>query len=74
MRLSVSRSGYDDLNTLVIPEKAAIAAYHLSVLAPIGIAIFECYVGDKVRWPMRGAFQIHIKDVLHQPERGGVVP
>ncbi|PAY16142.1 transcription elongation factor GreAB [Rhodopirellula sp. SM50] len=59
--------------TLVYPEDANIAEGRLSILAPIGIAIFGDRVGNRVRWAVpAGKRNMRIDDVIYQPERDAV--
>jgi len=65
-------SGETETYTLVYPERAAIDANRLSVLAPIGTAILGCRVGDvvKVKTPS-GVRRIRVEEIHFQPERAG---
>lgn len=60
--------------TLVYPADADIAAGKLSVLAPVGTAILGYRVGDRVQWEVPGGMiRFRIEELIHQPERDGVV-
>jgi regulator of nucleoside diphosphate kinase len=63
-------SGEVETYTLVYPERADIARNCISILAPIGTAIFGCQAGDvvKVKTPS-GVRHIRIEEILFQPER-----
>ncbi len=72
MELRDLESGETETYTLVYPERANVAANWISVLAPIGIAILGCRVGDvvKVRTPS-GVRRVRVEDIHFQPERAG---
>lgn len=73
VRLSDSRSSYEDSYTLVDPDDVS-AEDDLSVLVPVGTAILGYRVGDNVRWPVPGGTaQFRINELVFQPERDGVV-
>lgn len=56
--------------TLVLPERANIAANKLSILAPVGTAILGYRVGDVVRWKVPSGWRcLKVEAVLHQPQR-----
>jgi regulator of nucleoside diphosphate kinase len=56
--------------TLVYPDRADIANYKLSVLAPIGTAILGYRVGDEFRWRVpQGWRNLKVEQVIYQPER-----
>lgn len=56
--------------TLVLPERANIAASKLSILAPVGTAILGYRVGDVVRWKVPSGWRcLKVEAVLHQPLR-----
>jgi regulator of nucleoside diphosphate kinase len=60
----------DEIYTLVYPDQADINNGKLSILTPIGTAIFGCRVGDEVSGY---ASRMLIKEILFQPERAGVL-
>jgi regulator of nucleoside diphosphate kinase len=51
VRLRDPTTGEPAIYTLVYPDEADIRRNRLSILAPIGTAIFGFRVGDEVRWP-----------------------
>ncbi|MFA5183456.1 MAG: nucleoside diphosphate kinase regulator [Syntrophales bacterium] len=58
--------------TLVFPKDADLDAGKLSVLSPIGTAIFGYSVGDVIEWQVpKGMRRIKIEQVLYQPEAAG---
>ena len=58
--------------TLVFPKDADIDAGKLSILSPIGTAIFGYSVGDVIEWRVpAGIRRIKIEEVLYQPEAAG---
>lgn len=58
--------------TLVFPMDADLNAGKISILAPIGTAMFGYRAGDKVSWPVPGGVRkLKIKKVLYQPEAAG---
>lgn len=66
----------DDLETytLVYPDRADIANYKLSVLAPIGTAILGYRVGDELKWRVPAGWRrLKVEQVIFQPERAGVL-
>ncbi|HCS51505.1 GreA/GreB family elongation factor [uncultured Rubinisphaera sp.] len=74
VRLCDSRSSYEDTYTLVFPEVAKLGCDYLSVLSPIGTAIFGYRVGDHVSWPVPGGIAVFcIEELVFQPERDGVI-
>ncbi|REK16599.1 MAG: nucleoside diphosphate kinase regulator [Planctomycetota bacterium] len=60
--------------TLVYPDRADIANYKLSVLAPIGTAIIGYRVGDELKWRVPAGWRrLKVEQVIFQPERAGVL-
>ncbi|MDD5642417.1 MAG: nucleoside diphosphate kinase regulator [Syntrophales bacterium] len=58
--------------TLVFPKDADLDAGKLSILSPIGTAIFGYSVGDVIEWRVpKGIRRIKIEEVLYQPEAAG---
>lgn len=58
--------------SLVYPDDASINSQKLSVLSPIGTAIFGYSEGADIRWEVpSGLASIHIKEILYQPEAAG---
>jgi regulator of nucleoside diphosphate kinase len=74
-----SRVRFKDLNTnqdkvymLVFPSEAKLELQKISVLAPIGMAILGCGVGDTVEWRVPGGIKkVRIEEILYQPEAEG---
>jgi regulator of nucleoside diphosphate kinase len=55
--------------TLVYPGEAGSEGGKLSVLAPLGLAILGCQVGDLVEWPVpSGWARITVLKITYQPE------
>jgi regulator of nucleoside diphosphate kinase len=55
--------------TLVYPGDSSTSGGKLSVLAPLGLAILGCQVGDRVEWPIpAGWARITIVKITYQPE------
>jgi regulator of nucleoside diphosphate kinase len=71
VRLRDPTTGEPAIYTLVYPDEADIRRNRLSILAPIGTAIFGFRVGDEVRWPTPNGWRkkIQVESVLLQPER-----
>jgi regulator of nucleoside diphosphate kinase len=58
--------------TLVYPDRADIANYKLSVLAPIGTAVLGYRVGDEFHWQVpEGLRKLRVEQIVFQPEREG---
>lgn len=58
--------------SIVYPGNANFEKGRISVLAPIGMALLGCRVGDDVEWPVpAGMRRIKIEEVLYQPEAAG---
>ena len=58
--------------TLVYPRDANAEENRVSVLAPVGTAIFGCRAGDEVEWPVpAGKVRLRVEEVVFQPERAG---
>ncbi len=61
-----------DTFTLVYPEEADLDEGKLSVLSPLGSALFGAKVGDVVSWRVPGGvLTVKIQKVLYQPEAAG---
>jgi len=55
--------------TLSWPEQADAVNSHINVLAPLGMALLGCRVGQEVEWPVPGGTRrLRIEGVLFQPE------
>src|SRR4051812_5693818 len=58
--------------TLAYPETAAPAQGRLSVLSPMGMALFGAHVGDEVCWISSTGPEVGtVRRVLYQPEAAG---
>jgi regulator of nucleoside diphosphate kinase len=65
-------SGETETYTLVYPEKANVDANRVSVLAPLGMAMLGCRVGDVIAVDTpAGVRRIRIEEIRFQPERAG---
>jgi len=58
--------------TLVYPDRADIANYLLSVLAPVGTAILGQKARDELKWRVPSGWRrLKVQRVVYQPERNG---
>ncbi|MFA6471316.1 MAG: nucleoside diphosphate kinase regulator [Candidatus Latescibacterota bacterium] len=58
--------------TLVYPEKSDYRRGLISIIAPIGSAIFGCKIGNVVEWKIpKGVKKIKIEEIHYQPETAG---
>ena len=58
--------------TLVFPHQADFSKNRISILAPIGVALIGCRVGDTVAWKTQaGQKRFKIMKILYQPEAAG---
>lgn len=58
--------------TLVFPNDADIDRNRISILAPIGTAMFGYRVGDTFEWPVPdGLRRLVVTRILYQPEAAG---
>jgi len=58
--------------TVVFPEDADPAQDKISVLAPLGAALFGAHVGDRINWSTpNGERQMVVESILYQPEAMG---
>lgn len=65
-------SGEEFAYTLVFPSEANLAAGRISILAPVGTAMFGYRAGDRISWSVPGGTRkLKIKKVLYQPEAAG---
>jgi regulator of nucleoside diphosphate kinase len=72
VRIRDLASGEIAIDTLVSPEEANISRNRISVLAPIGTAIFGYSAGDVIEWKVPGGTRkLRIEEVLYQPEATG---
>jgi regulator of nucleoside diphosphate kinase len=57
--------------TLSWPDEADVGNGRINVLAPLGMALLGCRVGQKVEWTVPcGMRRFHVEAVLFQPENG----
>lgn len=63
----------DELHyTLVFPSDADLEKGNISILAPIGTAMFGYRTGDQITWAVPGGTRkLKIKKILYQPEAAG---
>ena len=62
----------EETYTLVFPDRADATCGRISVLAPIGMAMMGCRVGDTFEWPVPdGLRHLLVKEILYQPEAAG---
>ncbi len=55
--------------TLSWPDKADPEHGRINVLAPLGMALLGCRVGQKVAWPVpNGTRRLRVDEVISQPE------
>ncbi len=65
-------TGEETVYTLVFPENADINQGKISVLAPIGTAMFGYRIGDAFTWEVPdGVIRLQVKEILYQPEASG---
>lgn len=65
-------TGEETAYTVVFPEDADISQGKISVLAPIGTAMFGYRLGDTFTWEVPdGLRRLQVKEVLYQPESSG---
>jgi regulator of nucleoside diphosphate kinase len=58
--------------SIVYPGFADFEKNRISVLAPIGMALLGCRVGNVLEWPVpAGLRRLQIEDILYQPEAAG---
>jgi regulator of nucleoside diphosphate kinase len=66
------RSGETICYSLVFPEEEAPQQGKLSVLSPMGMALFGARVGDEVVWMSAAGPEVAtVKKLLYQPEAAG---
>jgi len=71
-KVSLSLNGEEMTVTLVYPDEADIIENKLSILSPVGTAILGYKVGNIIKWEVpEGVAEIHIKELLYQPEAAG---
>ena len=72
VRIEDMDTGDQNIYTLVFPADAGIADKKLSILAPIGTAMFGYRAGDIIDWPVpAGKRTVLIKEIIYQPEAAG---
>ena len=58
--------------SLVYPDQAAPAAGKVSVLSPMGMALFGARVGDQVCWVSAAGPEVgRVRQIFYQPEAAG---
>lgn len=70
----VSRdSGRESEIKLVYPKDADVTKGHVSVLAPVGVALIGLRVGQSIDWPMPNgqSRQLQVTGIKYQPEAQG---
>ena len=66
------RTGRRETYTLVYPAEANVESARLSVLAPLGTALFGANVGDVVECRTPGGVRrLKVERILYQPEAAG---
>jgi regulator of nucleoside diphosphate kinase len=71
-KVNLCLNGEEMMITLVYPDEADITENKLSVLSPVGTAILGYRVGNIIKWDVpEGVAEIHIKELLYQPEAAG---
>lgn len=71
-KVNLCLNGEEMTITLVYPDDADITENKLSVLSPVGTAILGYGVGNIIKWEVpEGVAEIHIKELLYQPEAAG---
>jgi regulator of nucleoside diphosphate kinase len=72
VRVRDRESGRATVLTLVYPDRAALEADQISVLAPLGAALLGYRVGDLVSFVVpSGVRSCEIVEVIYQPEAAG---
>lgn len=72
VRLVDLDTGEETIYTLVFPDDADIDQGKISVLAPIGTAMFGYRIGDTFTWKVPdGIRRLQVKEILYQPEDSG---
>lgn len=65
-------SGKDSEVTLVYPKDSDVTSGHVSVLAPVGMALIGLKVGQSIEWPMpNGPRKLKVISIIYQPEAAG---
>ena len=66
------RTGESICYTLVYPEHEARGQGKLSVLSPMGMALFGARVGDEVCWTSSDGPEVaRVQNMLYQPQKAG---
>ncbi|MEX2125445.1 MAG: nucleoside diphosphate kinase regulator [Woeseia sp.] len=73
VKFSVASSKEEFQLTLVYPKDVDESGGTISVLAPVGSALLGLSQGDEIEWPKPGGgvLQVHIEEIVYQPERAG---
>ena len=62
----------EETYTLAFPDRADASRGCISVLAPIGMAMMGCQVGDTFEGPVPDGMRcLQVKEILYQPEAAG---
>jgi regulator of nucleoside diphosphate kinase len=70
--LCEKRTGETSCYTLVYPDEEVIRHRHVSVLSPMGVALYGAKVGEEVCWiSTEGPRAATVKRLLYQPEAAG---
>lgn len=71
-RVLDQENGIQSDYTLVFPHQADFSKNRISILAPMGVALIGCKVGDTVAWKTQsGQKRFKILEILYQPEASG---
>jgi regulator of nucleoside diphosphate kinase len=72
VRFKDEESGKESEVTLVFPKDADVTKGHVSILAPVGMALIGLRRGQTIEWPMpNGKRRLKVVDILYQPEAAG---
>lgn len=73
VKFRIESTSKDFYLTLVYPRDVDTQDGTISILAPVGSALLGLSQGDKIEWPKPGGgvLQVHIEEVIYQPERSG---
>jgi regulator of nucleoside diphosphate kinase len=72
VRFKDQDSGKESEVTLVYPQDADVTNGHVSILAPVGMALIGLRRGQSIEWAMpNGARKLKVVEILYQPESAG---